>query len=171
MLPVYHIAESPRNDVEVIIVPPALPPLDAMPPTIARKKKKRKKATALATPRATSEDSLAAKPTPSTAPTTKKGKMTSNKKATKPIDLCTAPMWAKTTDGAIDCIMAIAQGQMWVVGNAATIIDDIINKALSRCQWYQKGLSDKRIAPEIQTLLTCGPLISSSTCCHQSSWH
>jgi hypothetical protein len=57
------------------------------------------------------------------------------------------PMWAKTTDGASHCVVAIAQGQKWVFGNAATINGDIVNEPSSGCQWYQEGPSSKRIAP------------------------
>jgi hypothetical protein len=108
LLPAYHISESADDEIEVIIVPPALPPMDAVPPGAARIKKKRKEAAALAASGAASNNESTAAPTPSIAPATKKGKMTSKKKAARPIDLCTTPMWAKTTNGANHCIMAIA---------------------------------------------------------------
>jgi hypothetical protein len=106
-----------------------------------------KKANALAEPAAVSEDVLTAMPTPSTTPATKKGKMTGKKKATMPVDLQAMPMWLKTTDGASQCIMAIAHGQKWAFGNAATNNGDVANEPSAGCQWYQKGLSSKRIAP------------------------
>jgi hypothetical protein len=55
-------------------------------------------------------------------------------------------MWTKTTYGASHCIVAIALGQKWVVGNAVTINGDIANKLLSGYQWYQKGPFGERIA-------------------------
>jgi hypothetical protein len=82
----------------------------------------------------------------STTPATKKGKMTGKKKATKPINLCAMPMWAKMTDGPSHCVQAIAHGQKWVVGNATTINGDVADGPLSGCQWYQKGPSSKRFA-------------------------
>ncbi len=105
-----------------------------VPPAAARTKKKRKKAAALAMPAAASNNASTAMPTPSTAHATKKGKMTGKKKAAKPINLCTMPMWAKTTNGASHCIMAIAPGQKWVVGNAVTINGDLANKPPFGCQ-------------------------------------
>jgi hypothetical protein len=92
---------------------------------------------------AASDNALTATPTPSTAPTTKKGKTTGKKKAAKPIDLCMMPMWAKTTNGASHCVMAITNGQKWVVGNTVTINGDVADEPLSGCQWYQKGWSNK----------------------------
>jgi hypothetical protein len=56
------------------------------------------------------------------------------------------PMWAKMTNGTSHCIVVIAHGQKWVVGNAATINGNSADKPLSSCQRYQKGLSGKRIA-------------------------
>jgi hypothetical protein len=76
----------------------------------------------------------------------KKGKTTSKKKAAKPVDLCAALMWAKTTNSASHCIVAIAHGQKWVSGNAATINGDVADEPSSGRQWYQKGPSGKRIA-------------------------
>ncbi len=128
---------------------PCPPPHGASRPRkqIARTKKKRKKAAALAVPVAASDNVLTATLTPSTAPAMKKGKTTNKKKATEPIDLCTMLMWAKMTNGASHHVVAIAHGQKWVVGNAATINGDSANEPLSGRQWYQKGLSGKRIAP------------------------
>ncbi len=79
LLPVSYIAESAGNKIEVIIMPPALPSMDAMPPITARTmEKKRKKAAALAAPVVASDDTSTTTPTPSTAPATKKGKTTNN---------------------------------------------------------------------------------------------
>jgi hypothetical protein len=135
------------NKIKVIIVPPTLPSIHAVPPAAARTKKKRNKAAALAVPAAASNNALTVTPTLSTAPATKKGKRTGKKKAAKPIDLHAAPMWAKRTDGASHCTVAIAHGQKWVVGKATTINGDKPNEPLSICQWYQKGQTGKRIAP------------------------
>ncbi len=104
-----HIAESGSKEIEVIIVPPALPPME--PSATARTKKKRKKAAAPAAPAAASNDALTATPTLSTAPATKKSKTIGKKKAAKPIDLRPMPIWAKTTDGASHCIVATTHGQ------------------------------------------------------------
>ncbi len=145
LFPTSHIAETASKEIKVIIMPPALCPMDAMPPAAARTKKTRKKAAALAPPAVASNDALATTPTLSTAPTTKKGKTTGNKKATEPIDLCAAPMWAKTTNSKSHCVMAITHGQKLVVGNASTINGDVANKLSSGCQWYKKGPSGKRI--------------------------
>jgi hypothetical protein len=85
--PVSHIAETAGDKIEVIIVPPALTPIDAAPHAAARTKKKRKKATPVAAPAAATNDTSTTMSTPSTAPTTKKGKMTGKKKSAEPIDL------------------------------------------------------------------------------------
>jgi hypothetical protein len=65
------------------------------------------------------------------------------------------------TNGASHCVVAIAHGQKWAVGNAAIIKEYSANKPLSGCQWYQKGPFGVRIARElhqaIRTLLTCWP--------------
>jgi hypothetical protein len=42
-------------------------------------------------------------------------------------------MWANATNGACHCIVAIAHGQKWVVGNATPINGNIANKPLSGC--------------------------------------
>jgi hypothetical protein len=86
-LPASHIAETAGDKIEVIIVPPALTPIDAAPHAAARTKKKRKKATPVAAPAAATNDASTTMSTPSTAPTTKKGKMTDKKKSAEPIDL------------------------------------------------------------------------------------
>ncbi len=57
--------------------------------------------------------------------------MAGKKKAAKPVNLRTTPMWEKTTNGASHCVVAIAPGQKWVAGNAMTINGDIANKPLS----------------------------------------
>ena len=87
LLPASHITETVSNEIKVIIVPPALTPLDAAPHAAARTKKKRKKDTPVAAPAAATDDASTATSTPSTAPTTKKGKMTGKKKSAEPIDL------------------------------------------------------------------------------------
>jgi hypothetical protein len=56
-----------------------------------RRKKKRKKAAALAAPAAAFANASIATPTPSTAPATKKGKMTGKKNAAEPIKLRATP--------------------------------------------------------------------------------
>jgi hypothetical protein len=56
--------------------------------------------------------------------------MTGKKKAAKPVNLHVMLMWAKMIDGASHHVVAIAQGQKWVVGNATTINSDITNKPL-----------------------------------------
>jgi hypothetical protein len=45
LLPASHITETAGNEIKVIIVLPALTPIDATPHAAARTKKKRKKAT------------------------------------------------------------------------------------------------------------------------------
>jgi hypothetical protein len=82
LLLAYHIAESASNKIEVIIVPPALPLIDAVPPTVARTKKNRKNAAAPAAPAAAFVDNSTATPTSSPAPAMKKGKTTGKKKST-----------------------------------------------------------------------------------------
>ncbi len=56
-------------------------------------------------------------------------------------------MWVKTTDCTSHCVVAIAHGQKWAVGNAATINGEVPKEPSSGCQWYQKGPSGERIAP------------------------
>ncbi len=143
--PASHIAKSAGNKIKVIICPLPSPPM--VPCAIERTKKKRKKATALAAPVAASDNALSLMPTQYTAPATKKGKMTSKKKAAKPVNLCVKPMRAKTTKGASHHIVAITHRQKWVVGNNATINGDIANEPSSGCQWYQKEPSGERILP------------------------
>ena len=92
MLPASHIAEIAGDEIEVIIVPSALPPMDTMPHTTARMKKKRKKAMPVAAPAAATDDASTAALTPSTAPATKKGKTTGKKKSAEPINLQTSRM-------------------------------------------------------------------------------
>ncbi len=46
-----------------------------------------------------------------TGPAGKKSKATKKKKAAKPVDLCTLPMWVLTTNLKKHCIMAIAYKQ------------------------------------------------------------
>ena len=96
---------------------------------------------------AATDDTLTATPTPSTASTTKKGKMTGKKKSTEPINLRTYPMWVSTTNLAKHRVRAIAHQQKWVAGNAETIIGNVANNPTSGRQWHQKGPSGKRIAP------------------------
>ncbi len=139
---------SPASDkIKVIPLPPALPIINAVPPAAARTKKKRKKAAAPAVPTAASDDAATATPTLSTAPATKKGKTTGKKKAAKPVDLCSTPMWAKTTDGASHCVVAIAHRQKWVASNAATINGDVTNSPCRVASNTRKGPSGERIAP------------------------
>ena len=78
--PASHIAETAGDEIEVIIVPPALTPIDATPHAAARTKKKRKKTTPVAAPAAATNVASTATSTPSTAPTTKKGKTTGKNK-------------------------------------------------------------------------------------------
>jgi hypothetical protein len=129
--PASHIAETAGDEIEVIIVPPALTPINAAPHPARRTKKKRKKATPVAAPAAATDDASTATSTPSTAPTTKKGKMTSKKKSAEPIDLWTSPMWVSTTDLAKHRIVAIAHEQKWVAGNAETITGIVANEPTS----------------------------------------
>ncbi len=81
LLPEYHVAETVGEEIEVIIVPPALTPMDATPHAATRTKKKRKKATPAAAPVAATDNAPAAMPTSTTAPATKKGKATGKKKS------------------------------------------------------------------------------------------
>ena len=119
--PASHIADTAGNKIEVIIMPPAFTLIDAAPHATARTKKKRKKATPVAAPAAATNNASTATPTPSTAPTAKKGKTTGkNKKSTKPINLWMSPMWVSTTNLLMHCIVAIAHQQKWVAGNAET---------------------------------------------------
>ncbi len=117
LLPASHIAESASNQIKVIIMLPALPLM--VPSTAARTKKNEKKAAALAVPAVAFNNALTAMPTPSTTSAMKKGKMTVKKKAAKPVNLWEMLMWAKMFDGTSHCIVAIAHGQKWVVGNTA----------------------------------------------------
>ncbi len=89
LLPASHIAETAGDKIDVIIVLPALPPMDVVPHATTRTKKKRKKTTPVAAPAAATNDASTATPTQSTTPTTKKGKTTDKKKSTKPINLWT----------------------------------------------------------------------------------
>jgi hypothetical protein len=137
-------------------VPPALPPMDAVPHTAARTKKKRKKATPAAAPAAAIDNASAAMPMPCTAPATKKGKTAGKKKSAKPIDLWTSPMWVATTDLAKHCVRAIAHKQKRVACNAESITGNAANKPTSNRQWYQKGLSGKIIVlgnPDFEDIL------------------
>jgi hypothetical protein len=123
--PASHIAETVGDEIEVIIVPPALTPMDAAPHAAARTKKKRKKAMPVAAPAAATDNASTAMPTSTTAPATKKGKTTGKKKSAKPIDLWTSPMFVSTTDLAMHRVRAIAHQQKWVNGNAETIIGNV----------------------------------------------
>jgi hypothetical protein len=78
--PASHIAETAGDEIDVIILPLALPPIDAAPHATTTTKKRRKKAMPVAAPAATTDDTLTATPTPTTAPATKKGKTTGKKK-------------------------------------------------------------------------------------------
>ena len=129
--PASHIAETAGNEIEVILLPPALTPIDAAPHAAARTKKKRKKATPVAAPAAATDDASTATSTPSTAPTTKKGKTTGKKESAEPIDLRTSPMWVSTTDLAKHRVVAIAHEQKWVAGNAETITGIVANEPTS----------------------------------------
>ena len=148
--PASHIAETAGNEIEVILLPPALTPIDAAPHAAARTKKKRKKATPVAAPAAATDDASTATSTPSTAPTTKKGKTTGKKESAEPIDLRTSPMWVSTTDLAKHRVVAIAHEQKWVAGNAETITGNVARKGRGLC----------RGTP---TLRTCRHLLRSST--------
>jgi hypothetical protein len=87
LLSVSHIAETAGNKIKVIIVPPALIPIDAAPHAAVRTKKKRKKATPVAAPAAATDNTSTATSSPSTTSTTKKGKTTGKKKSAEPINL------------------------------------------------------------------------------------
>jgi hypothetical protein len=101
--PVSHITETAGDKIEVIIVPPALTPIDAAPHAAARTKKKRKKA---------QPTTHRLQRQPSTAPIAQKGKTTGkNKKSAKPIDLRTSPMWVSRTDLSMHRVVAIAHEQ------------------------------------------------------------
>jgi hypothetical protein len=164
LLPASHIVETAGNKIEVIIVPPALTPIDAAPHAATRTKKKRKKTTPVAAPAAITDNALTAMSTPSTAPTSKKGKTTGkNTKSAKPIDLRTSPMWVSTTDLSMHRVVAIAHEQKWVAGNAEMITGSVTDEPTSDRQWYQKGPSDERIAPGTPTSQTCCLLLSLST--------
>jgi len=146
--PASHIAETAGDKIEVIIVPPALTPIDAAPHAAARTKKRRKKTTPVAAPEAATDNASTATSMSSTAPIAKKGKMTGkNKKSSEPIDLRTSPMWVSTTDLSMHSVVAIAHEQKWVAGTAETITGNVTDKPTSDRQWYQKGPSSKRIAP------------------------
>jgi hypothetical protein len=70
----YSTGQQPHREeqIKVIIVPPALPPM--VPSATVRAKKKREKATALVAPAAASDNASTATLMPSTAPAKKKGK-------------------------------------------------------------------------------------------------
>jgi hypothetical protein len=153
--PASHIAETAGNEIEVILLPPALTPIDAAPHAAARTKKKRKKATPVAAPAAATDDASTATSTPSTAPTTKKGKTTGKKESAEPIDLRTSPMWVSTTDLAKHRVVAIAHEQKWVAGNAETITGNVADEPTSDRQWYQKG---ERIVPGNPNFADMSPL-------------
>jgi hypothetical protein len=162
LLPASHITETVGDKIEVIIMPPALTPMDAAPHAAARtkkkRKKKRKKATPAAAPAAATGNASTATPTLTTAPATKKGKTTGKKKSAKPIDLRTSPMFLSTTDLAMHRVRAIVHQQKWVDGNAETIIGNVTNEPTSGRQWYQKGPSGKRIAPGNLDFVDMSPL-------------
>jgi len=126
--PASHIADTAGDEIDVIIVLPALPPMDVVPHTATMTKKKRKKATPVAALAAATDDASTVMPTPSTAPTMKKG--------AEPIDLRTSPMWVSTTDLAKHRVMEIAHQQIGVAGNAETIIGNVADEPTSGCQWY-----------------------------------
>ncbi len=63
-------------------------------------------------------------------------------------DLHAMPMWTKTNNGASHRVVAIAHEQKWVFSNAATINGEVADKPLPSCQWYQKGPSIEKIAPD-----------------------
>jgi len=156
--PASHIAETFGDEIEVIIVPPALTPMDAAPHAAGRMKKKRKKATPVAAPAAATDNTLTAMPTSTTAPATKKGKTTGKKKSAEPIDLWTSPMFVSTTDLAMHRVRAIAHQQKWVDGSAETITGNVADEPTSGRQWYQKGPSGKRIAPGNPDFADMSPL-------------
>jgi hypothetical protein len=158
LLSASHITETAGDKIEVIIVPPALTPIDAAPHAAARTKKKRKKDTPVAAPAAATDDASTATSTPSTAPTTKKGKTTGKKKSAEPIDLRMSPMWVSTTDLAKHRVVAIAHEQKWVVDNAETITGNVADEPMSDRQWYQKGPSGERIAPGKPNFAGMSPL-------------
>jgi len=135
-----------------------LPSIDVVPHAATRTKKKRKKATPVAAPAAATDNASTATPTPSTAPTMKKGKTTGKKKFAEPIDLRTLPMWVSTTDLAKHHVRAIVHQRKWVAGNAETIIGNVADEPTSGHQWYQKGPSGKRIAPGNPDFADMSPL-------------
>ena len=93
LLQASHIAETAGDEIEVIIVPPALTPIDAAPHAAARTKKRRKKTTPVAAPAAATDDASTATSMPSTDPTAKKSKTTGkDKKSSEPIGLRASPM-------------------------------------------------------------------------------
>jgi hypothetical protein len=112
----------------------------------------------VAAPAAATDDASTATPTPSTAPTTKKGKTTGKKKSAKPINLRASPMWALMTNLAKHCVRAIAHEKKWVAGNAETITGNVTDEPTSGRQWYQKGLSGERIAPGNPDFADTSPL-------------
>ena len=57
-------------------------------------------------------------------------------------------MWVSTTDLSMHRIVAIAHEQKWVACKAERITGNVADKPTSVRQWYQKGPSGERIAPE-----------------------
>ena len=114
LLPASHITETAGDKIEVIIVPPALTPMDTAPHAATRTKKKRKKVMPAAASAAATDNASTAMPTSTTAPATKKGKTTGKKKSAEPIDLQTSPMCVSMTDLAMHHVKVIAHQQKWV---------------------------------------------------------
>ena len=112
----------------------------------------------MAAPAAATDDASTATPTPSTAPTTKKGKTTGKMKSAEQIDLRTSSMWVSTTDLAKHRVRVIAHQQKWVAGNAETITGNVADEPTSDRQWYQKGPSGKMIAPGNPNFTDMSPL-------------
>ena len=155
-------AETAGDEIDVIIMLPALPSIDVAPHAATRTKKKRKKATPVAAPVATTNDASNATPTPSTAPTTKKGKTTGKKKSTEPFNLRTSPIWVSTTNLPKHRVRAIAHQQKWVAGNAERIIGNVASPR-PVVNGTRKGRPARGLLRETQTLRTCCHFLCAST--------
>jgi hypothetical protein len=142
LLPAPLIAATVEDEIKVILPPLSPPhPTDAMPTAVRKTKKKREKAMV-------PDNALTKTPPLPTAPTAKKSKATTKKKkATKPVDLRTTPMWVSMTNVKKHHVVTIAHKQKWVAGKTGTITGNITNEPSSNHQWSHKGLFGERITP------------------------
>jgi hypothetical protein len=130
-------------------------PCPPVPSAAARTKQKRKKATALAAPAATSNNTLAAPPTPSTAPAMKKGKTTGKKKAAKPVNLCTTPVWVKRTNAQVIASWQSPTGRSGLSAMPQPSMVTLPTSPRPAASGTRKGGLAREFRWTTRTLLTC----------------